>query len=529
MGGKIWTGEERQTPATAIAVQDDRIIAVGSDQEIRALATTETSVFDLAGHLVVPGFNDAHWHFPASETLDLSEATSIAEVQKLLAAYAKAHPSAQWITGRGWSYTIFPDRVPRRKYLDAIISDRPVFIWERDGHMGLANSKALAVAGVARETKDPKQGRIEREASGELTGEFKEAAIKLISEHIPQPTAEERYESLKRVMRLAASYGLTSVQNASQLNAEDMIAVNRVLAEGELKLRFYFSVPLRKDISPQELIAFKSLRENYRGPLVKFGSAKGFLDGTVDARTASMFEPYTDGSTGIPMWSQQELNQAVALYDREGFQVMLHAIGDKAIRMALDAYEYAAKINHTTGRRHRVEHIEVPSLADLPRFKQLGVIASTQALFANPDATTLEHYAVLLGPERASHANAFKLFDDAGAVQAFGSDYPVFSMEELRGIYSAVARITPEGNPRGGWYPQHRISVEAALRHFTRDAAYASFDENLKGTLAPGKLADFVVLSQDITTLPPEQILRTKVLLTVMGGRDTYRAASAAK
>jgi predicted amidohydrolase YtcJ len=224
------------------------------------------------------------------------------------------------------------------------------------------------------------------------------------------------------------------------------------------------------------------------------------------------------------MWSADELNRAVALYDREDLQVMLHAIGDRAVRMALDAYEHAARINGSAGRRHRVEHAEVTDPADVPRFAYLGVIASTQALFANPDKATLEHYAVLLGPVRAARANAFKPFDDAGAVQAFGSDWPVFSMRALDGIYCAVTRTTAEGTPAGGYYPEHRLSAEAALRHFTRDAAYAEFAESVKGTLAPDKLADFVVLSDDILAPPAARIREAKVLRTVMGGRDTYKA-----
>jgi predicted amidohydrolase YtcJ len=205
-------------------------------------------------------------------------------------------------------------------------------------------------------------------------------------------------------------------------------------------------------------------------------------------------------------------------------QVELHAIGDRAIRMALDAYERAARVNGTSGRRHRVEHVEVPSLADLPRFRRLGVVASTQAIFATPDATTLENYAPLLGPERAARANAFRLFDAAGAVQAFGSDHPVFTMDPLRGLHAAVTRTTPEGTPRGGWHPQHRLTVEAALRHYTRDAAWAAFAERERGTLEAGKLADFVVLSDDILQAPPSRILKARVLLTVMGGRETHRA-----
>ena len=282
---------------------------------------------------------------------------------------------------------------------------------------------------------------------------------------------------------------------------------------------------MTRPLTAADLEPYRELRDEFRGPLVTFRSVKGLLDGTVDARTAAMFEPYVGGGTGIPFWEQDDLNRTVALYDKEGFQVLLHAIGDKAIHMALDAFEYAEKTNGTSGRRHRVEHVEVPLLSDLPRFKALGVIASTQPIFANPDETALKNFAVLLGPARASHADSFRIFDDAGAVQAFGSDWSVFDFAPLKGIYAAVTRQTPEGTPPGGWYPQGRISVEAALRHYTRDGAYATFDERIRGTLAPGMLADLVVLSKDILTIPPREIPTTKVLLTVMGGRDTYRDA----
>ena len=525
LNGKVWTADDARPLAQAFATRGERIVAVGSSEEMRALADSETAVIDLKGQLVVPGFNDAHWHFASLKDVELDGLSSLEAMQKRIAEYVKSHPEEAWITGRGWGYDVFPERIPHRKYLDAIVPDRPVFLWERDGHMGLANSKALALAGITRDTKDPLDGRIERDAKGELTGELKEGAVSLLARKIPKATTEQTYQSLKKQLAEASSYGITSLQEVSTgLSAEQMEAFERALGGGQLTVRFYVSVPLKKNATAENLGEFKRLRDTYRGPVLKFGSAKGILDGTVDAGTAVMFEPYTNGVTGIPFWTQEELNRAVTLYDREGLQVMLHAIGDKAIHMALDSFEYAAKTNSTSGRRHRVEHIEVPLLSDYSRFKRLGVIASTQALFANPDATTLDNYAVLLGPARASHANAFKLFDDAGAVQAFGSDHPVFSMEALRGIYCAVARKTPEGTPPGGWYPENRISTEAALRHFTRDGAYASFDEREKGTVTAGKLADFVVLSDDILSAPPEQILKTKVLLTVMGGRETYRA-----
>ena len=523
VNGRIWTGDPGAPTAQALAIAGDRILAVGTDSRIRALANRETAVVDLRGQFVVPGFNDAHWHFSPMQHADLMDVESVGEVLDRLKAYARTRPETGWLTGRGWGYSAFPDNLPHKKYLDAAFPDRPVFLWERDGHMGLANSAALALAKVDRDTKDPQYGRIEHDANGEPTGELKEGAVSLVSRLVPSLSAEERYQGLKRLMDQAAAYGLTSLQVASGLGPADLSAFQRVLSEGGLKVRFYVAVTLRNHATEDDLRAYKSLRAGNQGPLLKFGSAKGFVDGTVDAKTAAMLEPYVGGGNGIEMWSQEELNAAVSLYDREGFQVMLHAIGDKAIRMALDAYAEAAKVNGTSGRRHRVEHVEVPAVADLPRFRELGVIASTQAAFSEPDPTTLVNYSPLLGPERAARANGFKQFDDAGAVQAFGSDFPVFSMEVLRGIYHAVTRMTREGTPKGGYYPEQKIRVETALRHFTADAAYASFDEKVKGTLTAGKLADFVVLSEDIVR-NPDRILKAHVLRTVMGGRESYRA-----
>ncbi len=522
--GKVWTAVDGHLPAQAFAVRGDRILAVGSNAEMRALIGPTTAVVDLHGKLVVPGFNDAHWHFQSAESADLADTADVTEIQARLMAFAESHPKATWITGNGWGYAAFPGKVPHRKYLDSVFPDRPVVIWERDGHMCLANSKALGLAGVTKDTKDPEYGRLEREANGDLTGELKEAAVELVASHIPEPDAEARYQALRRTLEQAASYGLTSLQSASQGWGDDIPALDRVLAEGNLKTRFYVALALKKHPTNDDLHDDVALKDRYRGPLLKFGSVKGFVDGTVDAKTAVMVEPFVGGGNGIANFTQNELNQAVAAYDRVGLQVMLHAIGDKAIHMALDAYENAAKVNGVRDRRDRVEHVEVPLLADLPRFKQLGVIAVTQPLFANPDETTLNNFAVLLGPDRAAHADSFQIFDDAGAVQAFGSDHPVFSMEVLKSIYCAVTRMTPQGTPKGGWYPEGRVSVEAALKHFTRDAAYASFDDDVKGTITPGKLADFVVLSDDILTGPAEKILQTKVLMTVMGGQPTYRA-----
>jgi predicted amidohydrolase YtcJ len=525
VNGRLWTGDAARPRAEALAIAGDRIVAVGSAKDVLRHRGPQTEVVDLKGRFACPGFNDAHLHFLVLETVDLADVYDLAEIQRRVREYAAAHPEAAWVSGRGWAYGAFPGGLPHRRWLDEVVPDRPVWMLGYDGHTAWVNGRALQAAGITRDTPDPPNGVIVKDEAGEPTGVLKEAAMGLVRSLIPPPSDEDRYRALKLRLDQAASYGLTSVQNAS-FPAAEMPVFDRVIAEGGLKVRFYWAIPFLKDVSAEDLARFKGLRETHTGPLFKFGAAKGMVDGVVEAKTAAMFEPYAGGGgDGHADWTQDDLDRTAALYDREGFQIFLHAIGDRAIHMALDAYERAAKANGTSGRRHRVEHVEVPLLSDIPRFGSLGVIASTQALFANPDRNTLEVYAAVLGPERASRAMPFKLLDDAGAVQAFGSDWPVYPMEPLRGLYAAVARKTPEGTPAGGWQPHLRIPVEAALRHFTVDAAYASFEETRKGRLAPGQLAVLVVLSEDILAPPVERILRTRVLLTVMGGRDTYRAA----
>lgn len=538
INGKVWTEDDARPQAEAIAVRGDRILAVGTSLEIRALAGPQTIVTDLKGKLVVPGFQDSHLHFPGPslKEVQMDAAKNVADFQKILGDFVRTHPGESWQTGGGWNYSQFPDRKPHRAYIDTVLADRPVLLDDRDGHVILVNSKALALAGVTRDTPDPADGRIVRDATGEPTGEFQEGAKSLVYKRVPELSFDDRYAAFIAHMAEAAADGLTAAQNASWSPETHRVAM-RALAAGEMKLRLRFAPPivprvgdspdgdhLERPVTSEDLAYYRELSDTFRGPLIKFGAIKGVVDGTVDAKTAAMFEPFVGtNTTGIAFWQANELNETVALYDREGFQVLLHAIGDRGIHMALDAFEYAAKVNGTRGRRHRVEHIEVPRLSELSRFKQLGVIASTQAIFALPDASTIVNYAPLLGPRRASHAMPFKAIDDAGAVQAFGSDWSVYDFSPLLGIYVAVNRMTPQGTPAGGWYPENRISVAAALRHYTRDGAYASFDEDIRGSLTPGKLADLVVLSEDILTMPPKDLLKTRVVLTMMGGRVTYQ------
>jgi predicted amidohydrolase YtcJ len=526
VNARVWTADAAQPAAEAFAVMDGRFVAVGSSKTVRALAGPSTAVVDLGGRRVVPGFIDTHWHLPARRSARLDNAGSVEVIQQRLVEYAKGLPAGSWVVGRGWMPTDFPGRTAHKRYLDAVFPDRPVVIRDRDGHQALANSRALALAGVTRDTADPDDGRIEREPDGTPTGLLKEGAAGLVSRLLPPLSADDTYQLLLEELAAAASFGLTSLTDATDVGLTDneRSAVERALAEGRLTVNYRAALPLETDIAPERLAGFVRLRDATRGGLLTYGFAKGMIDGTVDAKTAFMLEPYVGGGNGTPFLSQDELNRTVATYDRAGLQVGLHAIGDGAIRMALDAYEHAAKANGRRDSRHRVEHVEVPAAADLPRFAQLGVIAATQAIFATPDTATLENYAPLVGPERASRAQPFKQFDDAGAMQAFGSDYPVYPMDPLLGIYTAVTRQTRDGKPDGGWHPHNRIGLETALLHYTRDAAYASFDETRTGTISAGKFADFVVLSRDILDGPPQQLLDTKVLLTVLRGRETWRA-----
>jgi hypothetical protein len=308
------------------------------------------------------------------------------------------------------------------------------------------------------------------------------------------------------------------------LSAAARAAFEKVIAEDSLIVRFRVAVPFSQEVTDSALRAFVALRDRHSGPFFRYGIAKGMIDGTVDAGTAAMLAPYAmNGGTGLPRFTQAELDAAVARYDSAGIQIELHAIGDRAIRMALDAFESLGRPVGGRDHRHRIEHIEVPDPSDVPRFARLGVIASTQAIFASPDPAGLENYAPMLGAERAGRSMPFKAFDDAGAIQAFGSDYPVFPMDPLLGIYTAVTRQLPDGTPAGGWYPRHRIGVEAALKHYTWGAAYAAFREREIGTLRPGMLADLVVLSEPIVGVAPDAIVRARSVLTIMGGRDTYR------
>jgi predicted amidohydrolase YtcJ len=526
VNGRIFTGDPARPFAEALAVRGESLLEVGGSASVRSLAGRGTDVVDLRGRLVVPGFIDAHAHLLGGglslEELRLDDAFDFAALSARISGWARAHPDARWVTGEGWTYAAFADGLPTRAQLDALVPDRPAWLGSYDGHTGWANSAALRLAEITRSTPDPPGGAIVRDEQGEATGVLKESAQQLVERLVPKKLPHELERALRRGIEQAAAWGLTGLHQAG-IGEDELELLARAL-EAAPKLRVYAALRMERAPTPEALARQDELRRRFARPRLRIGAVKGFVDGVVEANTAAMFDPYPGGGTGLPRLGQEELDRAVAAYDAAGYQVMLHAIGDRAVDMALTAFERAARANGTRHRRHRVEHLEVARAADLPRFKALGVVASTQATFPYPNANHLGVYVPALGPERARRALAFKAIDDAGAVQAFGSDWPVFSADVLRGIATVVTRTTREGTPAGGWEPSQRLSVEAAIRHFTRDAAWAEGAEAERGVLARGRLADFVVLSHDVLALPPERVWDAKVLLTVLGGQDSYRA-----
>jgi predicted amidohydrolase YtcJ len=533
--GRIWTAEANSAWAEAVAVRGGRIVAVGTTTEVESLRGPKTEVIHLGGRLVLPGFDDAHVHlFDGSISLDrvdVSDLPDVAQVQARIKDWARAHSQQPWVVGGGWAYGSFPGGLPTRQQLDAVVSDRPAFIESYDVHTAWANSKALALAGITKSTPDPVGGLIVRDPkTGEPTGVLKEKpAVDLLKLKVPEPGPAERYQSLLKGLRLLNSLGITSVQDAGLLSPAgdveaDLAMLDRARREGRLSLRVAAAVHMEPAKVDATVALTKRLYARYRDGSLRVVGVKLFVDGVIESKTAAMLEPYAgDTNAGTPNWTASALNDAVTAADREGLQTWLHAIGDRGVRMALDAHEAALRANGRLDRRGRIEHLETIQASDYARFKPLGVIASMQPLHANPDQNVLSAWAGNLGAERASRAWSWAAFEKAGVRLAFGSDWPVVTPSVLRGLYCAVTRKTKDGTPAGGWLPQHAIPLETALRHYTIDAAYASFEEAEKGSLEVGKRADLVVLSDDIFKAPPEALLKTKILLTLADGKPVYR------
>lgn len=528
---RVWTGASDSSFAEAIAIRDNLILATGSNNEMLALKGDSTELIDAGGKLVTPGFNDAHIHFLSGSMIlsnvDLLSTTSLAEMKTVLLDYAKKHPEKKWLTGRGWQYGFFPGGMPDKSYLDSLVPDRPVYLRAYDGHTGLANSLALKLAGINRNTVYTGFGQVVKDAKGEPTGAFLEGAQGLVSKAIPPTSYAEKLDALRNGLLYAASLGITSVQNANG-DREEFSLYDSLYKTKGLTLRLNMGFSVDEETPEKDIQYFISVKNSPRDTLwLKGRSIKFMLDGVIESHTAVMSEPYSDLPLNDKMQQKhyaiplQQYNALVQRLDREGFQLFTHAIGDGAVNEVLNAYEKAAVANGPRERRHRIEHIEQVRADDIPRFAKLDVLPSMQPIHADPGTTDVWSKAV--GEERLPRSFAWNALLKNGATLVYGADWPAcISLDPMRGLHSAVNRRTITGEPPGGWVPEQRISIAEALRAYTANAAYASFDEGNKGVLLPGKLADLVMLSQDLFTIAPMDIHKTKVLLTIVDGRKVF-------
>ncbi|CAN5704571.1 amidohydrolase [soil metagenome] len=543
--GKIFTADENFTIAEAVAIDGEKIVAVGMSKDLKAKYKAAREI-DLQGKLVTPGFNDAHIHFVgvglALLRVDLNGSQTLDEAKRRIAAKIKELPKGAWVLGRGWDHTLWNNKLPTRQDLDSIAPDNPVFLQRVDGHIAWANSLALKTANITKDTKAPEGGEIVFNQSGEPSGVLKETAQGLIGKVVPQPTAEETLKGIELALEEAKKYGLTSVQGGADYTAIPLY--RKLLDENKLTARVAvwqnFETPV--ETLKKERDDFNALKLN--PSRLKLGILKGYVDGTLGSRTAAMLAPFSDdpGNSGIPRKSEEEMIKMIVERDKEGFQIGLHAIGDKANRIALDGFLEAFKnqgayIRNTSitppppyekfGElgigivlpRHRIEHAQVVAPSDFKRFAELGVIASMQPSHAISDKRWAGER---LGEYRVLGAYSWHTFQSYGVHVAFGTDAPVELLNTYQTLYAAVSRQDLEGNPAGGWMPQEKLSMADAIRNYTFESAYAEFSEKEKGEIKAGMLADLVVHSKDLLTIEPKEILTTEPVFTIFNGKIVY-------
>lgn len=521
---KLWTETVpgAKSRFNAMAVTNGKIVAIGIDTEgILKLKGPNTEVVDLGGNFVTPGFNDAHLHLASGgfEKLDinLTGTKSVEEMKQRIAARAQNAGAGEWLVGRGWDHTLWTDqRLPTRQDLDSVTGEHPAIFTRVDGHIAVANSAALKSMGINSQSPDPHGGKIDRDEKGEPTGILRETAKDSVIARLPKPTAAQRRRAIELALQDAARWGITSAQDNSQW--EDFLVYEQLEREGKLTLRISEWLPF--DASLDELERKRSYHPA-DDPMLHTAMLKGFMDGSLGSRTAAMLAPYSDDprNSGLPRYEQDVLNTKTAERARAGFQIGFHAIGDRAARMALDAFAVGEEHSKRRDFRFRIEHDQVIAPEDFREFKNLAVIASMQPNHLLTDMNWAEAH---LGPERAKHSYAWKEFLDDGIHLAFGTDYPVEPITPFRGLYAAVTRKNEAGTKE--YFPEQKITIQQAIAAYTTGSAYAQFAEKEKGLLQPGMLADFVVLDRDILQVAPAEILKTRVLRTVVGGKTVYQA-----
>ena len=519
--GDVYTMDATAPRARAIAIAGNRVLAVGDDEAMQALLAPEGKTIDLGGRTVVPGFTDSHLHFMSYGLslveIDLMAVLTLEEALRRVASRAETTPEGQWLTGRGWDHSLWPGgEFPTRQDLDRVAPDHPVWLRRKCGHAGWANSLALELAGITAETPDPPGGAIDHDpASGEPTGILKETAMELMADLFEDPSVEEAVDAIKVAMANAHKHGLVGVHTME--GAAAFRGFQKLRADGELEMRILMQIPEENlDAAIQT-----GLQSGFGDERLRIGGLKAFADGALGARTAYMLEPFEGepDNCGIAMSEAGHLKDLVGKASRGGLPAFVHAIGDRANREVLDAVEASREAGEELHLRHRIEHTQILHPDDIPRLAELGVIASMQPIHATQDMLLAD----ALWGARSAGAYAYRSLLDSGAVLAFGSDSPVEDLNVMVGIHAAVTRRRADGSPGPeGWYPEQRLTVEEAVHAYTAGAAYASGEEDIKGTLSPGMLADLVVLSQNIFAIDPMAILETEVVATMLDGDFVY-------
>ncbi|NOX68480.1 MAG: amidohydrolase [Gammaproteobacteria bacterium] len=516
---RIWTGDPTMPWAEAVASQGETILAVGSSDDIARHIGEDTEVISIPGSMLVPGFIDTHVHFIAGgsglASVQLRDASTPEEFVQRIADFAADLQAGEWILNGTWDHENWGGELPRRDWIDAVTPDNPVWIYRLDGHMAVANSLALKLAGVDADTADIEGGEVVRDSDGKPTGVLKDNAMMLVNNVIPPASAAQLDREVLAAMEHVAGNGVTSVHDMADRTS--LAAYRRARGRHELITRIYSVMPLSAWQQLSDELAANGAGDQW----LKIGGVKGFMDGSLGSHTAAFLEPFTDApdERGFLINPLSDMRTWINAADEAGLQVMVHAIGDSAIRDLLDIYLDVAQQNGERDRRFRVEHAQHIDPQDIPRFAVQGVIASMQPYHAIDDGRWADK---VIGPERARTTYAFRALIDDGAHVAFGSDWFVAPATPLEGIYAAVTRRTlDDANPHG-WVPEQKVTVEQALRAYTYEAAYASFEEEIKGTLRNGMLADFVLLDRVLTDIPPEEIRETRVLRTIVGGRVVY-------
>jgi predicted amidohydrolase YtcJ len=527
-GGAVYTVDAVRRWAEAVAVRGDRIVYVGDDKGSAAYVGAKTRIVDLKGRMLLPAFQDAHIHPISSGVVyaagcKLEDAATADAYVKGVEDCARKHPGNGWIRGDGWSLPAFENGRPDKRLLDAAVPDRPVYLESKDGHSAWVNSKALQAAGITRDTPDPQGGRIDRDAQGDASGSLQDGAMSLVLAKLPPYTPEERKAGLRYALRMLASYGVTSFQDAN-VSRQELETYQALDERHELTARVVGSIWWERGEGLEQIPRILALRRDFTRGNVRATTVKIMQDGVLETQTAALLEPYVGkgDQRGISMVDPELLKKAVTALDKEGFQVHFHAIGDAAIRQCLDALEAARSKNGVRDSRHHIAHIQLFHPDDIPRFRMLGVVANFQPLWAFADDYIKDLTLPFLGPARQRWIYPIGSLLRSGAVVAFGSDWSVSSANPLEELEVAVTRMGPNGETKEPFLPEERIDLRDALAAFTLNAAYVNFQDDRTGSIEPGKLADLIVLDRNLFAIPPEQISETRVLLTLLGGRPIY-------